>query len=79
MSIVAPRIVKAITATYSAMDDDDDKASPDSSEEEEEEEEDYLTIPEMEDEQLEGEVFGGMGVGGEGTKQPAGLNVYLPT
>ena len=57
MSIVSPRIVKAITATYSAMDDDDD--SSDSSEEEEEEEEEDLTIPEMEDEQLEGEVFGG--------------------
>ena len=76
MSIVAPRIVKAITATYSAMDDDDDKASPYSSEEEEEEEEEDLTIPEMEDEQLQGER---VGVGGEGTKQPAGLNVYLPT
>ena len=60
MSIVAPRIVKAITATYSAMDDDDDKTSLDSSEEEEEEEEEEdLTIPEMEDEQLEGEMFGG--------------------
>ena len=60
MSIVAPRIVKAITATYSAMDHDDDTTSLDSSEEEEEEEEEEgLTIPEMEDEQLEGEVFGG--------------------
>ena len=59
MSIVAPRIVKAITATYSAMDDDDDKASPYSSEEEDEGEEEDLTIPEMEDEQLQGEVFGG--------------------
>ena len=44
---------------HSAMDDDDDKTSPDISKEEEEEEEEDLTIPEMEDEQQEGEVFCG--------------------